>query len=65
MVARNPGAEGQSSSAVVDIQVLNINDQPPDITVDYLYNGLLPEDQSVVSADYGCAGSRKYRDSFV
>ena len=50
MVARNPGAEGQSSSAVVDIQVLNINDQPPDITVDYLYNGLLPEDQSVVSA---------------
>lgn len=49
MVARNPGADGQSSSAVVNIQVLNINDQPPEITVDYLYVGLLPENQQVVS----------------
>ena len=48
MTARNPGATS-SSYTVVTIQVLNINDQQPEITVDYLYTDLLPEDAQPVS----------------
>ena len=48
VTARNPGATS-SSYTVVTIQVLNINDQQPEITVDYLYTDLLAEDSQPVS----------------
>lgn len=48
IIAKNPGATGQSSSAVVNIRVMNVNDHAPEITVDYLQTREIREDLTPV-----------------
>ena len=49
VIAKNPGSAERFSVAVVNIQVINVNDQAPVITVNNLFGGEIGEDTTPVS----------------